>query len=181
MLPPQAPSGRRTPLPAKVALVATVVVTALGLVEFFRRAPAEQIDPRLAGYYLWLFSVLFLVRVAGQLVVRTYAPGWLPPTEQWNLAPYHLLLPAQLVILGVMVWIDASFWDRSGPAVTPRPELGEAVLWFAGVYAAAMAVRYVVRMSRRPDQRWFGGTIPIVFHWVLASYLVVVGAYHASY
>jgi hypothetical protein len=44
-----------------------------------------------------------------------------------------------------------------------------------------MAVRYVVRMTRRPEQRWFGGTIPIFFHWVLAAYLFVVGLFHASH
>jgi hypothetical protein len=55
------------------------------------------------------------------------------------------------------------------------------MLWFAVVYAVAMAVRYVVRMTRRPAQRWFGGTIPIVFHWVLASFVAVLGSFHASY
>ena len=44
-----------------------------------------------------------------------------------------------------------------------------------------MAARYVVRMARRSEQRWFGGTIPIVFHFVLAAYLTVFGAYHVSY
>jgi hypothetical protein len=33
-------------------------------------------------------------------------------------------------------------------------------------------------MRRRPDQRWFGGTIPIVFHWVLAAFLLVYGVYN---
>ena len=50
----------------------------------------------------------------------------------------------------------------------------------ACVYAAGMAVRYAVRMARRPEQRWFGGAIPIVFHFVLASWLLVLGLYHAS-
>jgi len=55
------------------------------------------------------------------------------------------------------------------------------VLCFAYVYAAAMLVRYLVRMMRRPEQRWFGGAIPIVFHLVLASYLYVLGSFYASY
>jgi hypothetical protein len=44
-----------------------------------------------------------------------------------------------------------------------------------------MLIRYVWRMSRRPEQRWFGGAIPIFFHWVLAAYLFVFGNFHASY
>jgi hypothetical protein len=43
-----------------------------------------------------------------------------------------------------------------------------------------MAIRYVVRMRRRPDQRWFGGTIPIVFHFVLASYLYTLGCFYVT-
>ena len=58
---------------------------------------------------------------------------------------------------------------------------GEAFLAFSYVYAGVMALRYVVRMTRRPSERWFGGTIPIVFHFVLASYVFVLGSYHASY
>ena len=57
---------------------------------------------------------------------------------------------------------------------------GRFLIVFSGVYALAMAIRYVVRMSRQPDQRWFGGTIPIVFHFVLASYLYVLGSVYAG-
>jgi uncharacterized protein len=42
-----------------------------------------------------------------------------------------------------------------------------------------MAVRYAVRMARRPGERWFGGAIPIVFHCVLAAWLFVFGSFHA--
>jgi hypothetical protein len=49
------------------------------------------------------------------------------------------------------------------------------------VYASAIVLRYALRMTRRPDQRWFGGTIPIVFHLVLASFVYVYGSFHASY
>jgi hypothetical protein len=34
-------------------------------------------------------------------------------------------------------------------------------------------------MARRPEQRWFGGTVPIVFHCVLAAFLFVLGSYDA--
>jgi hypothetical protein len=43
-----------------------------------------------------------------------------------------------------------------------------------------MLVRYVVRMRRRPEARWFGGTIPMVFHLVLATYLYALGSFHAG-
>jgi hypothetical protein len=43
-----------------------------------------------------------------------------------------------------------------------------------------MAVRYAVRMYRRPGERWFGGAIPIVFHFVLAAFLFAWGKYNVS-
>jgi len=170
-----------TPLPTRAALVATLVITGAALAEFVRRRPEAAIDPELAAGFLGVFSTLFLLRVVGQLYVRLRRPAWLPPTEEWNLTPYRLLLPAQIGILGVMAWLDVELSRGAGTPVDPRPWLGEALLVFSYVYAGGMAVRYIVRMARRPRQRWFGGTIPIVFHCVLAAYVYVLGSYHASY
>ena len=50
---------------------------------------------------------------------------------------------------------------------------------FACVYFAAMVLCYTVSMGLYPERRWLHGTIPIVFHWVLAGYLFTLGAYHA--
>lgn len=171
---------RSTPFPTKVALVATLVLTAIAL-GVFLTARSDPVEAGDAVAYLCLFTFLFLLRVAGQVFVRLRAPGWLPAGEQWNLTPYRLLLPAQLGILALMCWVDADFARGDGFWTRPRPVLGTGILWFAIVYASVMAVRYVVRMSRRPEHRWFGGTIPIVFHWVLAGYLFVFGSFHASH
>jgi hypothetical protein len=169
-----------TPLPTKAALVATLVGTA-AVITAFAATRSDPVETNDAAPFLCVLSGLFLLRVAGQVLVRLRRPRWLPATDQWNLSPYHLLLPAQLAILGLMAWIDTDFARGSGFGADPHPTLGTAVLWCALVYAAAMLVRYVVRMSRWPDQRWFGGTIPIVFHWVLAGYLLVFGSFHASH
>jgi hypothetical protein len=169
-----------TPTATKLVLLATLAVTVTALALFLTGAGGE-IDPGYAAPFLWLLSALFLVRVVGQLLVRLRRPAWLPPTEEWNLSPYHLLLPTQIGILALLAWVNASFSLGHGLPVRPRPRLGEGVLAFAAVYAGAMVVRYAVRMGRRPGARRFGGTIPIVFHWVLAAYLVVFGAFDASY
>ncbi len=94
--------------------------------------------------------------------------------------PYRLLLPVQLVILGVMVWIDASFATDAGPPVDRSEAFGWLLVVFSAVYAGSMIIRYIVRMSRRPEARWFGGTIPIVFHLVLATYLYALGSFHVG-
>jgi len=60
------------------------------------------------------------------------------------------------------------------------PDIGNLLIIFSAIYVMAMVIRYVLRMSRYPDQRWFGGTIPIVFQLVLASYLYALGNFYAS-
>ena len=164
----------------RVALSATLAITATALAVFFSASP-DPADARDSAAYLFLFTALFLLRVAGQLFVRRRQPRWLPLTEQWNLSPYHLLLPTQLGILALMGWIDTDFARGVGFWVHPRPAFGSAVSWFALVYALAMVVRYIVQMIRQTELRWYGGTIPIVFHFVLAGYLFVLGSFHASH
>jgi hypothetical protein len=170
-----------TPAATKIVLSATLLVTGVAVVDYLRRAPGDKIDPELAAGYLLLFGALFVLRVAGQLVVLAAAPAWLPPMGQWNLMPYRLLLPIQLVFIAVIAAIVADFFAGPWAFAEPRPGFGRFVIAFGFVYAGAMAVRYTVRMARRPEERWFGGAIPIVFHIVLASFLFVFGTYHASY
>ena len=130
---------------------------------------------------LWLFTVLVFGRVVGQVVVARFAPRWLPPFDQWQsgLLPYPALLAGQAVVLTLMVWIsiDCSRW--AGFWVEPRPRLGLAAIIWSYVYFAAMITRYVIRMARRPEQRWLGGTIPIIFHSIVAAFQWTFGTYHA--
>lgn len=174
------PVAAPTPRTTRALLIATLAVTTTGLGAFLA-ARSHPVEPHEAAPYLGLFSGLFLMRVVGQVIVRWQGPRWLPPTEQWNLTPYHLLLPTQVAILGLLAWVDADFARGHGFWTEPRAALGRGVLWFALVYASTMSVRYVVTMIRMPERRWFGGTIPIVFHGVLAGWLVVFGDYHASH
>lgn len=167
-------------MPAKIALLATLALTVVGLT-IFLRAAGDEIDPDVAAVFLLLFGLLFCVRVAGQLVVRAAVPRWLPAMNQWNLIPYRLLLPIQVVFIAVMAAVVIDF--AAGPWIFAEPNrpLGLVLIGFSAVYAGSMPVRYAVRMARRPTERWFGGTIPMVFHVVLAAFLFVWGTYDASY
>jgi hypothetical protein len=139
-------------------------------------------DPHSLSVALWLCSVLMLLRVAGQLAVCLRAPTWLPPMAEWQsgLVPYGFLLSTQAVVLVLMFWIASDFWRGSGVWVQPSPRLGRIVLAWSYLYGGAMVVRYVIRMARKPDQRWLGGTIPIIFHSVLAAFQWTFGQYHAG-
>jgi hypothetical protein len=161
----------------KIALVATLGITAAAVLSVFRR---NEIDERETAAFLLLFSVLFLFRVIGQILVAIRGPSWLPPMHQWHLMPYRLLLPIQLLFLGVMASIVAGLASGWEPVTRTNVTLGRTLIGFSVLYAVIMAVRYVVRMYRRPGERWFGGAIPIVFHFVLAGFLFTFGRYHVS-
>jgi uncharacterized protein len=137
-------------------------------------------DP--AGYsaWLWLFTVLLFLRIIGQLIVVFYAPRWLPPMDQWQsgLLPYPVLVVGQAIVLTLMVWICIDFTRGAGLFVRPYPARGRYVLWFSYLYVGGMVVRYIISMWRRPDQRWFGGTIPIIFHCIVAAFLFTFATYH---
>ena len=79
-----------------------------------------------------------------------------------------------------MALIEVSLLRGWAPLGEPEPAFGRFLIWFSFLYAGAMAARYAVRMYRRPSERWFGGTIPIVFHFVLASFLFTWGKFHVA-
>jgi hypothetical protein len=170
-----------SPPATNIALVAVLLVTVAAVGDYLRRTGANDVDPQVAGAYLTLFTALFGVRVAGQLVVLLAAPGWLPPMDRWNLMPYRLLLPTQLAFLAAMTWICVGLLADEGIVADPRRGFGLFAVGLSFVYAGSMAVRYVVRMRRRPAERWFGGAIPIVFHVVLAAFVFTYGVFHASH
>ena len=123
---------------------------------------------------LWMLSAAFLTRVIGQMAVEFAGVGWLPPMAEWQsgLLPYPALLASQLVILLVMLGINLSVSRGHGFFARPHPRLGWVLLTIAVVYAGAMAARYVISGQLHPDRRlWPPGSIPIVFHFVLAGYL----------
>jgi hypothetical protein len=129
---------------------------------------------------LALLAAVFLARVAGQAIVVLAAPDWLPPMTEWQsgLLPYPPLLATQLMILALQARVSVDLWRGRGRFAGRHPRFGTWLRWSSGLYAGSMLVRYVVTMALFPERRWFGGTIPIVFHWVLAGYLLVWSGAH---
>lgn len=172
-------SNDDTPLVTRVILLTVLAITGavqlLLVVGWVYPADSTQVAP-----ILWLFTGLFVLRVAGQILVALRPRSWLPPMVQWNFIPYPVLLPIQIIFVVVMVWVDRSFSIHAGAMTVRQPGVGRYLIVFSALYAVAMVIRYVRRMRVHPDQRWFGGTIPIVFHLVLASYLYLIGRYHVS-
>ena len=121
--------------------------------------------------WLWIFTILLVGRVLGQIVVVLFAPKWLPPMERWQsgLLPYPVLLAAQAVVLWLMFSISIDYTRGSGFWVEPHPSLGLAAVIWSVVYFGAMVVRCFVPRARL--------MIPIVFHSFVAMFQFTFGWY----
>jgi hypothetical protein len=134
------------------------------------------------GPILAISTLLFFLRVLGQALVARFDVTWLPAMEHWysGLIPYPILLTIQLLMLIVMVKITRDIWLGSGFFALVRPSWSRLLIFVSAIYAAVMALRYALTMAFYPEMRWFGGTIPIFFHFVLAGFVYVVGRFHSS-
>ena len=112
----------------------------------------------------------------GQLLVAVFDVGFLSPMEAWysGLIPYPVLLAIQFVILASQFEISRELWVGAGGVSAPRPVLGRMLAGLSVVYFLTMVARYLVTNVMPPDAGWFGDTIPIVFHGVLAAYMWVL-------
>ncbi len=128
---------------------------------------------------LAICTILFVLRVAGQILVSFREVSFLPPFAEWysGLMPYWMLLPVQLVMIVGMVWIVRDFARGRGYFVALKARTGRILMVLGGIYAASMVVRYVATMWLHPELRWFTGTIPIWFHLVLATFILTLGHY----
>ncbi len=129
---------------------------------------------------LWFLSVLFFLRVLGQCLVAMFGLSYLPPMEEWysGLIPYPVLLPVQVLILVVLIKICSDFSRGRGYFVVQKKTMGRCLIWVSYLYFTSMVLRYGITMAFQPERRWFGGTIPIWFHFVLAGFGYALGHFH---
>ena len=141
------------------------------------RPPGPPVIPRRVPLLLGAFTALFALRVAGQLLTLFMDIGFLPPFERWysGLVPYAVLLPAQIALLGLMIAITRDFARGRGVFTTLAPRTGRTLRMASYLYGSVMAARYIVTMALNPELRWFTGTTPIWFHFVLAAFLFTLG------
>jgi hypothetical protein len=135
------------------------------------------------GILLAILTLLFVLRVLGQVLVAYFDVRFLPAMEHWysGLLPYPILLPVQIVMIVVMFKIITDVVRGMGWFSTARRRTGVVLKVFSYLYFLSMVVRYWFTMSRHPELRWFGHTIPIWFHMILAVFVYVYGLYHTTF
>jgi hypothetical protein len=143
------------------------------------KSPARNGERRHYQLLLLVLTFLFAGRVGAQLLVAHVQVDFLPPFERWasGLLPYPLLVAIQFVLIVTMLAVVRDFARGSGVFVSLRPKTGKILIAFSLLYALAMIVRYIVTMTVHPELRWFGGTIPIWFHFVLAAFIYLLGRF----
>lgn len=141
---------------------------------------ADKIKRDTFAAFLWLLTVLFALRVLGQFMQKVAPVAWLPEFSRWHgsATPYWLLLVIQLVIVVMMARAISNFCSG---VVVPRRKKGKWLLALGAMYFASMAIRLTIGLVDPASSPWFQKTIPASFHLVLASFVLLIGAYHMNW
>jgi len=109
--------------------------------------------------------------------VMLWRPRWLPPPQQWfsGLIPYPYLLGFQVLFLVLMTMMILGLGPGVGLFGPPSPGFSRFCIAFSIPYYGFMIYRWVFRVLRNPSRRWYDTLIPIVFHCVLATFLLMYG------
>jgi uncharacterized protein len=140
----------------------------------------RNVPSRRYAVWLWLLLVLFAFRVVAQPATLVITSGGLPPFDAWHsrVAPYPLLLASQIAIVLLLVRAAWSFY--AGNAM-PSRRVGTWSLALGSLYFGGMALRLILALTVFSSRRWFASPVPIVFHLVLASFLIIYGHFHYAY
>lgn len=133
-------------------------------------------------YFLALnfLLLLFCLRVAGQLLVALYQVPCLPPMQEWQsgLLPYPVLFCCQILIICLFAKVCRDFHSRDGFFYQAKSALAEPLMIFGKSYFVLNAARLLIWTTAFKHHIWFTGTIPIFFHFILASFLIIVASHH---
>lgn len=89
-----------------------------------------------------------------------------------------MLVISQFAIIAVQTKIAGDIAGNTNKYfVQPHPKLARVLKVAGWIYFGSMVARYVICMAVMPDQRWIGGTIPIVFHCILATYILTLASH----
>ncbi len=128
---------------------------------------------------LWGLFTVFALRIVAQLAQLIFSVPWLPAFDAWHSAvlPYSVLLVAQFLIALGMAKVAIAFSRGS-----IEPSMSAARIWLPlGVlYLALMTLRLSLGLTVLAGHFWFASHLSTIFHFVLASFVLLVGLSHAE-
>ncbi|HBP86991.1 MAG TPA: hypothetical protein PKK23_05565 [Nitrospirales bacterium] len=140
---------------------------------------STQNSARWYALALFILTGLFMFRVLAQLIQVWRPVAFLPSFEVWQSGalPYPILLMSQVVILWVCLRV---VWQMFLGVVVAAPKNGRLLLSLGGLYLLGMGIRLMIGLTASPEHAWFGALLPTIFHFVLATFMLVYGLYHVS-
>lgn len=137
----------------------------------------QTIHSRNYSRVLILLLGLFVFRVIAQLLVLAFDVPLLASFDAWHsgLLPYPLLVAAQFAIIVLCASLCIRMFRN---AIKPRKNLGTMLLIFGGVYFTVMLLRFTLGLTVLATQSWPSQYLPTLFHFVLASFVLVLGHFH---
>ena len=129
------------------------------------------------GTALAILLGLFCFRVLAQLLQRYLELPFLPPFDAWQsgAVPYEVLLTSQILIIVFYARILQRIMTRQ---MQPNRSQGWIFFITGLIYFLAMVLRLAIGLTGLSEHHWFRSYLPILFHFVLSSYLIVVGNFH---
>lgn len=126
---------------------------------------------------LAILLALFCFRVLAQLLQRYQGLPFLPPFDAWHSGalPYGVLLVSQVLIIAFYAWILLRITTNR---LRPSRRQGWIFFYIGLIYLIVMVMRLVIGLTGLSDHHWFRSYLPTLFHFVLSSYLIVVGHFH---
>ena len=123
-----------------------------------------------------LIGIAFFGRVVGHIIQITMPVAFLPPLESWKGSelPDLVLLAAQIVILILFVVVVRRM--AAGSRVIALRWIYPTIV-LGVIYFLVMTARLVLGLTILGDDKWFAAPIPASFHLVLASAVMLIGAY----
>ncbi|MES2983958.1 MAG: sterol desaturase family protein [Pseudomonadota bacterium] len=128
---------------------------------------------------LGFLTLLFAVRVVGQLIQYVNPTDILPPFAAWqgSAIAYPALLALQILILTACGIAMCAI--HSG-RVLPNPAIARWLYVLALPYFLVMLLRLLLGLGPLHEVSWFAAGIPALFHLVLAAILVTLAHYHSN-
>lgn len=120
-------------------------------------------------------TIIFTLRVLGQLIEKVFGIN-LTGNLNWDssVLSYKQLLGLQVITLGLMIFSNYLIYKKN---LKKNFDLGIILLTLGSSYLFLMLARLILCLSSY-DHMWFKNPIPIIFHLVIALYLVSLGFYH---
>lgn len=140
------------------------------------RGSGRSWENRRFAWVVAVLTVVFALRVTGQVVQRWAPVSFLPAFDDWQGSglPYPVLLAFQvsIVVLAVAVTLRMARGSRLIGKRWIVPVLLAGVVYFTVMFA-----RLILGFTAFSDTTWFNRPVPSAFHLVLATQLMLIAAY----